>query len=74
MHTMKNNILTICPCIDCLCLPMCRNKSYQTLFEECSIIDEYAKREATNHLRQTKYLNEVELVLKPTKWVWNNTI
>lgn len=29
------------PCIDCLCLPICKGKLYTPLVEECNMLYEY---------------------------------
>lgn len=40
------------PCIDCLCFPICKNKSYIRFFLNCKIIWDY-KREV--HTESTKW-------------------
>jgi hypothetical protein len=32
-----------CPCENCLCVPICRNKLYFTLFSDCCLICKYVK-------------------------------
>ena len=29
------------PCYECLCVPICKNKSYTALIDECSIVYKY---------------------------------
>ena len=37
---IKKNKIDACPCIDCLCKPICKNKHFVKLID-CSILDNY---------------------------------
>jgi len=32
-----------CPCENCICVPICRQKLYFTLFMDCCLVNKYAK-------------------------------
>jgi hypothetical protein len=68
---MANTKPGICPCTDCICVPMCRHKPYMRLFRECNIVDKYAKLDYNVRLRTAKSIDEIEDILKPTNWVRN---
>ena len=59
-----------CPCVDCVCLAICRHKTVGTLLVECAIldksIDKYIKSlkigEIINHWPS------IESALNPTAW------
>ena len=31
-----------CPCYNCICVPVCRNKEFLELLQDCSLITDYA--------------------------------
>ncbi len=53
-----------CPCEDCLCVPICRNKFYFTLFSDCSLITKYAKVDNNNDNK----LQITQKILQPQWW------
>ena len=60
-----------CPCIDCVCIPICRHRSFSEMLTRCSIIHEYEN----SHMERNgeEYfisLLELEKVLKPTNWCY----
>lgn len=67
------------PCKDCLCVPICRQKQYYYLIEDCSILDEFlyldkarfiegTSRMTTRKERFPESLNEIYETLNPTTW------
>jgi len=55
------------PCIDCVCLPVCRHKDYMSLFSQCSLLNNYIpKHNAVD--RTSIYFYALQDILKPTKW------
>jgi hypothetical protein len=30
-----------CPCYQCICIPICRNKKFTLLFRNCSLVDHF---------------------------------
>lgn len=58
----------ICPCVDCVCVPICRHKLFNDMISSCILVHEYL----TDH----RYISGVSAVmrhrvsetLKPTKW------
>ncbi len=57
-----------CPCIDCICIPMCRHKHYLTVFMECSIAREYEPQYAAINRRNRDRLIQVQRELNSTRW------
>ena len=57
-----------CPCIDCICKPICRHKPYLRMIWECSLIKEYIPD--YNHISITNRepLISVESALNPITW------
>jgi len=33
--------MTKCPCKDCICIPICRNRNIDSLSYKCSLLDEF---------------------------------
>ena len=54
-----------CPCQDCLCVPVCRNKSFFDLIANCKYIKEY---ESSLSRKITRI--EIQKCLKPEKRNW----
>jgi len=58
--------MDICPCVNCICLVVCRHKDYYILRQECELVMLYTQ---TNILSQHRARCKVlEMVLKPTVW------
>lgn len=51
-----------CPCEDCLCIPICRNKMYFELFNDCSLIHKYIETYDNYRLQTT------QKILSPQWW------
>ena len=32
---------TTCPCLNCICMPVCRHKMYPDLMKNCELVDTY---------------------------------
>jgi len=63
------------PCKDCLLIPACRHKPYQTLLNDCSLVAEllYINKTGTyiSAKRQSGFIQsiyEVKRILKPLYW------
>jgi hypothetical protein len=62
-----------CPCIDCLVIPICREKSYGRLVSACHLIGEFVLitmhgKPKTPLDRDPVRLRELVRVLKPVCW------
>jgi hypothetical protein len=42
-----------CPCIDCLCTPICKQKSDYHLFGDCKLLSEYCTYDTIDNLLKT---------------------
>lgn len=56
-----------CPCINCVCIPICRCKFYSGLLNDCELISRHTWSEATSS-RRFAYRIIIRDVLKPTEW------
>jgi len=62
-----------CPCKDCICIPICRHKPFNTLFHDCINITGYEPkyRQPTN--RNINSMNEIVNTLEPTLWSYKRS-
>jgi len=56
------------PCIDCICIPICRHKQYMDLFNDCILLKKYEPAYNSLVCRDTQQMYQIEETLKPTKW------
>jgi len=57
-----------CPCIECICLPICRCKDYNKLFGECVLVCVYEPFYSSVELRNRSNIYDLQAILKPTEW------
>ena len=57
-----------CPCKDCLCKPMCQNKYYYDLFEECSLVNEFLPYPGSLENRSHTDIKSLALELQSATW------
>lgn len=57
-----------CPCKNCVCIPICRNKNINALFDDCSLIREYIVDYDNIFLRRTDRMNKMMKIVKPINW------
>ena len=62
-----------CPCIDCICLPICRFKYLGRLFDECELVDSYIPRWSTKKRSDLKRMFTLEKILNPELWYTRRT-
>jgi len=55
-----------CPCIECICVPICRHKNYQDLILQCIIVHDILLKGTTE--RFIKLVRQVEEHLHPSLW------
>ena len=63
---MKN-----CPCIDCICIPRCKHKTYTQLVRDCRPFVDYVLKETPPRdpsSRDYEKLSEAVNVLNPICW------
>lgn len=53
------------PCEDCICVPICKHKSYLDLFFQCSIAMFYSP---INNPKRMQYLYAMSKTLNSTQW------
>ena len=57
-----------CPCIDCICIPVCRNREYWQLFKNCSLIEEYIPNYGSHITRDYQKVMKLQSILNPPTW------
>lgn len=67
------------PCKECLIIPLCRHKNYETLLSNCNTLHKllYRQKKLIRDYRVPEFeemIIEIEYVLQPTKWFTNNNI
>ena len=55
-----------CPCVDCLCIPSCNQKTY-TAIMKCSLLKYYLFRDMYEGIPKNIYSNRMNMVLKALK-------
>ena len=60
-----------CPCIDCVCVAICRNKLYYDLFKFCDLIRKYEPHYGIRYLRNRSSMEIIGKTLKPTTWEYS---
>jgi hypothetical protein len=67
----------VCPCEDCLCLPVCRYLDFSDLFKKCSLIEKFLpcviSYNFTNEVKNKK-VREIYRCLKPSKWALGSSL
>ena len=57
-----------CPCIECICVPVCTSKRFVQLFQDCLYLRIYESRYTDPRHRVKEYMLEIEKYLKPSEW------
>ncbi|MHA1972871.1 MAG: hypothetical protein ACTSW1_07755 [Candidatus Hodarchaeales archaeon] len=61
-----------CPCIDCICVAICRNKPFYKLFLGCSIAEAYHRDwRVVDGGKHSDVIFEFQEALNPTEWFYN---
>ncbi len=61
-----------CPCEECICLAVCRNKFYLNLVEDCELISSYLRRPCTASRERNYPLIILHKLFKPKTWYLNS--
>ncbi len=62
-----------CPCEACICVAVCRHKSYTGLFDDCRLITEYLPYHLFCIKRKDSKLSCIAKALEPAKWYLEET-
>ena len=54
----------IVPCVDCICIPICRHKTYHNLYWQCAILKDYLQNDPSIHVS----FKAVYKAIKPSTW------
>lgn len=57
-----------CPCENCICVPMCKNKSFMQLFNDCILMRIYEPRHSEASKRDPFHMLKIVDHLQPTTW------
>ena len=73
MHTTNEK----CPCINCICIPLCRHKRYIKLFDDCSLWKDFVGHKTDSDpekikIHRVRFIEFIQ-VLKPTRWYIRKT-
>jgi hypothetical protein len=69
---IDTDYLPECPCLNCICVPVCRHKSYFKLYDNCFNISLFLPntRNFSGYAVFDK-ITAVKLILQPTTWDMN---
>ena len=56
------------PCKGCICIPICRNKGYLKLVDECELISSYLRTPRKASKERNYPLTVLYNTFKPTRW------
>ena len=62
----------ICPCKNCICLPICKHKEYYILFTDCSLLREYILNPLIVVNKHKEHTSQLYKILNPTHWTFEN--
>lgn len=60
-----------CPCENCICMPICKNKNFNKLFEDCYLLEEFIPNYDNMRLREIDKMDELVKTLNPTGWEYS---
>jgi len=71
-----NNTNKKCPCENCICIVICKQKSYINLLSECSTLSKYLynipqftkEYQIIRNIDFTNKLSKIHSILKPKSW------
>lgn len=58
------------PCKQCICLPICRHKDPNALYNDCDILSIYEPNFFNYNMRSTSLMTELFNVLQPSTWTY----
>lgn len=63
-----------CPCIKCICLAVCRLKSFSNLFDDCDLLGQYYDDTKHSDISSPPHYNRIAIrdALNPTRWEIDN--
>jgi len=56
------------PCHNCICVPICRNKSFHRLCIDCSLVHNYLYDIPTKSDRVLSHYRQILITLNPCAW------
>lgn len=62
---------TVVPCYNCVCVAVCRHKTYTNLYSECDLLQDYLRwslSDERSQYNQYSVFTWVADILKPTQW------
>ena len=57
-----------CPCEECICIPVCKHKSFYKLFQDCIYIRIYEPAYLNREQRDLRRIQAIYNTLKSTAW------
>lgn len=64
---MKKSTIQNCPCNGCICVPICSNKEYKVLLEQCKLLSDVVP--FYRYSSELDTIRAVDSILKSPKWI-----
>lgn len=61
-------MISLCPCVDCICVPICRHKLYNNMINSCALVHEYISDHRYTSGFNSVCRHRVFKTLNPSKW------
>jgi hypothetical protein len=61
-----------CPCENCVCMAICRLKTYPELFLQCTLLLDYEPRYSSKNGRDYRKMYRLQDILKPINWQYKD--
>jgi len=59
-----------CPCEECICIPVCKHKSFYKLFQDCIYLRIYEPTYLIREQRGLRSIQAIHNILKSTAWTY----
>jgi len=81
---MTATVTTVFPCDNCICVPICRHKTYSKLFDDCSLLYRHIDVKSQDigdtsyitvdivHCNHVRFRYVLQTYLNPTTWEIND--
>ncbi len=67
-ETCKEDRVVKCPCVDCVCIAICRLKTYSKLIGGCGLVSYYVRRNLSSTPGPFLYRIDIRDIIKPIEW------
>ena len=60
--------MTKCPCENCICIPICRNRFYLDLVDKCELVSSYLRTPCDASKKRNRPVTVLYKLFKPKTW------